>query len=66
MALIGLAHETGPDGPVLTAIISGDGRLHFARVGDTIVAGYRVREIRDDAVELSGPGDAAPLLLRLQ
>lgn len=59
LSLIGLAEETGPSGPVRTAILSGAGGLHFVEVGG-VVAGHRVSAIRDDAVELASVDDTAP------
>jgi hypothetical protein len=66
LTLVGLAEEDGPAGRVRTAIISDAGGLHFAKIGDAVSGGYRVTAIREDAVELSGTADAAPLLLRLE
>ena len=66
LTLVGLAEEAGPDGPIRTAIISGVGGLHFVRVGEAIVGGYRLTAIRDDSVEVSDAANAAPFQLRLK
>jgi hypothetical protein len=53
LALIGLAEDESPEGPVRTAIIStGTGELFFVKAGELIGARYRVQRIGADALEL--------------
>ena len=64
--LIGVAEDSGPDGPVRTAIISGTGDLLFVHEGDTVAGRYRVERISADAIELADTTGAAPLRLSLK
>ncbi len=50
--LIGLAEDTGPDGAVRTAIISGQGQLYLVKKGEAVGENYRVGEILSDRAEL--------------
>ena len=62
LALAGVAADTGPDGPVRTAIISGNGQLFLAKEGDTVTdrdAVYRIGSISADSVELIDPRDGS-------
>jgi hypothetical protein len=52
LKLAGIAEDTGADGPVRTAIISGDGQLFMAKEGETVTPRYRVVKISVDVVEL--------------
>jgi hypothetical protein len=53
LALIGLAEDQSPKGPIRTAIISAEAdELFMVKVGDFIGARYRVDAIGADAVEL--------------
>ena len=52
LKLAGIAEDAGPDGPIRTAIISGEGQLHMAKEGETITPRYRVVQISADVVEL--------------
>ena len=53
LALIGLAEDDSPEGPVRTAIISTEsGELFLVKAGELIGARYRVQRIGADAVEL--------------
>jgi hypothetical protein len=60
LTLAGIAEDPAPDGggPVRTAIITGDGQLFLAKVGDTVtdrgvdVVEYRVGTISADSAEL--------------
>ena len=65
LALVGLAEDRGPGGPVRTAILSAAGQLYFARVGD-IVAGYRVATIDAGSLELVAADDGAAVVLTLK
>jgi len=53
LKLAGIAEDEGPDGPVRTAIISGDGQLFMAKEGDAVTLRYRVAKISADVVELT-------------
>jgi hypothetical protein len=52
LRLSGIAEDAGPDGPVRVAIISGDGQLYLAKVGELVTLRYRVTQIGADVVEL--------------
>ena len=52
LRLSGIAEDAGPDGPVRVAIISGDGQLYLAKVGELVTPRYRVTQIGADVVEL--------------
>jgi len=53
LKLAGIAEDDGPDGPVRTAIISGDGQLFLVKEGDAVTLRYRVAKISADVVELT-------------
>lgn len=63
--LIGLAEDTGPDGPIRTAILSGGSGVIFAKVGDQ-VGEYRVTAIAADALQLTAADDPTPQVLTLK
>ncbi len=63
--LIGLAEDTGENGPVRTGILTGPGGIAFVAVGDR-VGQYRVEAISVDALQLSAAGDATPFVLTLK
>jgi hypothetical protein len=63
--LVGLAEDAGADGPVRTAIISGDGELFVVKEGDAVTSRYRVAKISADVVELTHSGAGTPLRLAL-
>jgi hypothetical protein len=50
--MIGFAEDTGPDGAVRTAIISGQGQLYLVKEGETVGSIYQVGTILPDGVEL--------------
>jgi hypothetical protein len=52
LKLAGVAEDEGVDGPVRTAILSGDGQLFLAKEGDNVTPRYRVVKISSDVVEL--------------
>jgi hypothetical protein len=52
LTLAGIAEDEGPDGPVRTAFISGDGQLFMVKEGDNVTPRYRVDRISPDVVEL--------------
>lgn len=64
VSLAGIAVDETPSGPRRTAILSVDGRVLLARVGDELPGPYQVQRIDDDAVELVDPG-GTPFRLRL-
>ena len=57
LKLVGLAEDDNPDGPVRSAIISGDGQLFIVKVGDSVTARYVVTNIGADVVELTDVTD---------
>jgi hypothetical protein len=55
LTLAGLAEDAGPDGPIRTAVVSGDGQVSLVKEGETFsVRGvtYRVTTISANSVEL--------------
>ena len=65
VSLAGIAADETPSGPRRTAILSLDGRVVLARVGDELPGPYQVQRIDDDAVELFDPGRQASFRLKL-
>jgi hypothetical protein len=57
LKLAGIAEDPGPDGPVRTAIISGDGQLFLVKLGEAVTTRYRVTGISPDVVELTDVDD---------
>jgi hypothetical protein len=53
LKLSGIAEDPGPDGPVRTAFIAGEGQLFMVKEGDRIASRYRVNKISADVVELT-------------
>jgi hypothetical protein len=66
LRLVGIAEDEGPEGPVRTAIISGQGDLWLAKQGDEIARRYRVLQIAADAVDLQDLTDGSLLPLQLR
>jgi hypothetical protein len=66
LALVGLAEDDGPDGPVRTAILKGAGDLFFVKEGDEVISRYRVEKISTDVVELTDIGGGRSLRLALR
>ena len=65
VSLAGIAADETPSGPRRTAVLTVDGQVLLARVGDEIPGPYQVRRIDADAVELFDPGRQTALRLRL-
>src|SRR5476649_1299134 len=42
LKLAGIAEDAGPDGPIRTAIISGEGQLFMVKEGENLTTRYRV------------------------
>ena len=63
--LSGVAEDSGPRGPIRTAIISGQGELFLAKEGDQVTPRYRVLKISVDVVELVDVETSAILRLAL-
>ena len=63
--LAGIGIERTSYGRRRTAIISADGRVFLARVGDEVIGRFQVRGVTDDAVELLDLRDGTPLRLTL-
>jgi hypothetical protein len=66
LKLAGIAEDAGADGPVRTAIISGEGQLYIAKEGENVTARYRVAKISPDVVELVDVGDGTIRRLALR
>jgi hypothetical protein len=57
LKLAGIAEDEGSEGPVRTAIISGQGQLFLVKEGENVLQRYRVTKISADVVELIDLGD---------
>jgi hypothetical protein len=66
MRLVGMAEDTGPDGPVRTAFINVEGQLFNVREGEMLLQKYRVAKISADVVELADVGDGTVRRLALR
>jgi hypothetical protein len=66
LKLSGIAEDDGPDGPVRTAIISGEGQLFLVKPGDAVTPRYRVARVGADAVELTDTIDNSVRRLALK
>ena len=66
LRLVGIAEDAGPDGPIRTAIISGFGRLFFAKTGERVAERYEVARISGEAAELIDLNDHSALTLALK
>jgi len=65
VSLAGIATDETPSGPRRTAVLSLDGRVVLARVGDELPGPYQVQRIDDAAVELFDAGRQASFRLTL-
>lgn len=65
MSLAGIGVERTPYGRRRTAILSANGRVFLARIGDEVMGRFQVRAVTDDAVELFDLRDGTPLRLTL-
>ena len=65
VSLAGIGVERTSYGRRRTAILSADGRVFLARVGDEVMGRFQVRGVTDDAVELLDLRDGTPLRLTL-
>ena len=66
LKLAGIAEDPGADGPIRTAIISGDGQLFMVKEGDAVTLRYRVAKISTDVVELTDLTDNSVRRLALR
>ena len=66
VSLAGIATDDTPSGPRRTAVLSVDGQVMLAEVGDEVPGPYQVQRIDDDAVELFDPGRQASFRLALR
>ena len=66
VSLAGIATDDTPSGPLRTAVLSVDGRVVLAEVGDEVPGPYQVQRIDDDAVELFDPGRQVSFRLALR
>ena len=66
LKLAGIAEDAGPDGPVRTAIISGEGQLFLVKEGQNVTPRYKVSRISGDVVELVDTGDNSVRRLALR
>ena len=65
VSLAGIATEAAPSGPLRTAILSVDGQVMLAQVGDEVPGPYQVQRVDDDAVELFDPARQTSFRLTL-
>ena len=65
VSLAGIGAERRSYGRRRTAILSADGRVFLARIGDEVMGRFQVRAVTDDAVELLDLRDRTPLRLTL-
>ena len=65
VSLAGIGAERASDGLLHTAILSADGRVFLARIGDEVMGRFQVRVVTDDAVELFDLRDGTLLRLTL-
>jgi len=66
LKLAGIAEDEGPNGPVRTAIIAGEGQLFMVKEGDAVTLRYRVSKISADVVELTDLTDNSVRRLALK
>jgi hypothetical protein len=66
LKLSGIAEDDGADGPIRTAIISGEGQLYMVKEGEAVTPRYRVAKIAADVVELVDVGDNSVRRLALR
>jgi len=66
LKLSGIGEDPGPDGPVRTAFISGDGQLFIVKEGEQVTPRYRVTRIAADVVELADLVDGSTRRLALR
>jgi hypothetical protein len=66
LKLVGLAEDTGADGPVRTAFISGLGDVFLAKEGDVLGARYQVTQISAMGVILTDLVDQTIIRLSIQ
>jgi hypothetical protein len=66
LRLVGVAEDPGPDGPVRTAIISGNGQLFLAKEGDQVTPRYQVLRVSAEVVELIDVGDGSSRRLAMK
>jgi Tfp pilus assembly protein PilP len=52
LKLAGVAEDPGAEGPIRTAIISGEGQLYMVKEGENVTPRYRVVQISAEVVEL--------------
>ena len=65
VSLAGVGVERTSYGRRRTAILSADGRVVLARIGDEVIGRFQVRGVTDDAVELLDLRDGTTLRLTL-
>src|SRR3954447_3134765 len=66
LKLAGIAEDTGADGPVRIAFISGGGQLFMVKEGDPVTARYIVSKISAEVVELTDAIDNSTRRLALR
>jgi hypothetical protein len=69
LTLAGLAEDAGPNGPVRTAVVTGDGQLSLLQEGETFTVRsitYRVAKISANSVELIDVSDGRSRTLPLK
>jgi hypothetical protein len=65
-SLIGIAEDSGAEGPVRTAVLSWQGELIFAKEGDNLSPQYKVSRISSEVVELLDTSDGNVLRVALK
>ncbi len=66
VSLAGIGVERTSYGRRRTAILSADGHVFLARIGDEVIGRFQVRGVTDDAVDLLDLRDGTSLRLTLQ
>ncbi len=66
MRLVGMAEDTGPDGPMRIAFVNAGGQLFNVKEGDSILDLYRVSKITADVIELTDVHDGTVRRLALR
>jgi len=64
--LVGMAEDSGANGPVRTAFISGDGQFFVAKEGDALTPRFKVTKISADVVEITDVTDGSTHRLTLK
>jgi hypothetical protein len=66
LKLAGIAEDSGPDGPVRTAIITASAQLFLVKEGEAITSRYRVARILEDRVDITDTSNGSTHTLTLK